>query len=142
MNFRDEIPKRAFINAQIVQLAEQTESFRSCVRQVCDHYGISNYGISNPAHTAGLLYCLIVVPREQWWSQTLLDRLEKLRPQQFFRIKITPHTNGDGSVDDLIRHPPQCDFTCRLLCDFRWDIHVSGSTEPRRSPHVPGRDHA
>ena len=58
MDFRDEIPQRAFINAQIVQLAEQTDSFAHCTRQVCEGYGISNYRVTNPAHVAGLLYCL------------------------------------------------------------------------------------
>lgn len=106
MNFRDEIPKMAFLNAQIVQLAERSKQpFQDCVRTVCDSYGIESYGLTNPAHAIGLLYCLVVVPREAWWTESLLKRVEAHKAAiQLFRVKIPQPKETEGAVGDLIRH--------------------------------------
>lgn len=133
MNFRDEIPQRAFINAQIIQLAEQKESIEGCVQQICEPYGITNYRMTNPAHAAGLLYCLIVVPRELWQSQSLLDRLRALEPQQFFNIRIAPHV-GDP-VDSFIRHlrnaVAHADFSITSDGTFTFRDRRNGDEPPR-----------
>lgn len=102
MNFRDEIPQRAYINAQIIQLAEKQEAFARCTQEVCESYGIKSYRVTNPAHAAGLLYCLVVVPRELWRSQNLLERVKALEPQKLFKIIVSPLSKDP--IDGFIRH--------------------------------------
>jgi hypothetical protein len=65
---RTEIPALAWINAQIIQKAERMGSLNSPTRQVESFYGLptGSLRILNPAHLIGLLYCLIVVPKELW----------------------------------------------------------------------------
>jgi hypothetical protein len=63
-NLADEIPRRAFINAQIVQRVRDSVAFQKAVSEVSGAYGIPEYEFENPAHVASLLYCLLVVPQQ------------------------------------------------------------------------------
>jgi hypothetical protein len=67
---RTEIPALAWINAQIIQEAERMGSLNGPTRQVETFYGLpaGSLRILNPAHLIGLLYCLIVVPKELWFK--------------------------------------------------------------------------
>jgi hypothetical protein len=63
-NLADEIPRRAFINAQIIQQAHDSPAFQLAAHEVSERYGIADYQFLNPAYVAALLYCLLVVPRQ------------------------------------------------------------------------------
>jgi hypothetical protein len=63
-NLADEIPQRAFINAQIIQLLHDSATFQGAVSEVSGRYGIREYQFMNPAYVVSLLYCLLVVPRQ------------------------------------------------------------------------------
>jgi hypothetical protein len=98
-DFTDEIPQRAFIDAQVLQLAVASDHIRHSLEAVSRQYNLEGYRLLGPAHAAGLLYCLIVVPRELWWSPELLARIEVHNPLAFFSFSATPE-----SVEQLIRH--------------------------------------
>jgi hypothetical protein len=77
-NLADEIPHRAFINAQIIQSIHDSAMFERAVSDVSTRYGIPEYQFLNPAHVVSLLYCLLVVPRqlfvagnELYWDRNL-----------------------------------------------------------------------
>jgi len=63
-NLAEEIPQRAFINAQVIQLLHDSAPFQEAVSAVSGHYGLRNYEFMNPAYVVSLLYCLLVVPRQ------------------------------------------------------------------------------
>lgn len=96
---RDEIPQRAFINAQIMQKVHDDPNFQRAVASVAEGYGIGEYQFMNPAYVASLLYCLLVVPRELFVSPQ--DKLfdEKLPAEEmtaFFDIEVD--TEGVAST--------------------------------------------
>lgn len=66
MNLRDEIPPRAFINAEIMQQIRDTATFTNAIKKICRKYNIPDYQFENPAYIISLLYCLIVIPKEQF----------------------------------------------------------------------------
>lgn len=81
-DFRGEIPTRSFINALIVEAAVETNDFNECVQRTISkiRLPIADYQFINPAHLAGLLYCLVVVPKEIWLlpeNHILYTRLEE-----------------------------------------------------------------
>ena len=67
-DFRGDIPIRAFLNALVVDRAVQTSMFQECVRDVITDAGAPDYEyqFKNPAYIVGLLYCLVLVPKELW----------------------------------------------------------------------------
>jgi hypothetical protein len=91
-NFRDEIPRRAFIDAEIIQDAQGSGSLNKSINYVSEKYGLADYSLLGPAHSAGLLYCLLVIPREQWWSETVLARVQAHDPFAFFSFDSKPDT--------------------------------------------------
>jgi len=66
VNMRNEIPQRAFINAQILQLAEKVNDWGKAVDSIAKSYSLGQYEFKNSAYVASLLYCLLVVPKEIW----------------------------------------------------------------------------
>jgi len=66
MNLRNEIPQRAFINAQIVQNVEVCDSWNESIEVVSKNYNLEHYQFMNPAYVVSLLYCLLIVPKEIW----------------------------------------------------------------------------
>ena len=65
---RSEIPALAFINAQIIQEAAHAGVLDEPTRRVESMYRLpgGSLRVMNPAYLLGLLYCLIVVPKEFW----------------------------------------------------------------------------
>ncbi len=129
-NFRDEIPQRAFIDAQVLQLAVESNQLRPSLEAVSTRYDLRDYSLLGPAHAAGLLYNLIVVPRELWWSTELLARLEERNPLAFFSFSVAP-----GSVEELIRHlrnaVAHADFSVSSSGTFTFNDRRTGDEAPR-----------
>lgn len=68
-NYRHEIPIRSFVNAKVIDYAVEDDSFLRCQRRALDDFGCDQsmeYQFKNPAYIAGMLYCLVVVPKELW----------------------------------------------------------------------------
>jgi HEPN family protein len=125
--FEDEIPKRAFIDAQVLQHAVATGMVNPAIDLVSLKHGLENYRLLGPAHAVGLLYCLIVVPHERAWSPELLRRLEGHNPiARFSFIGPTP------SVEQLIRHLrnsiAHADFTVSANGTFTFNDHRRDGT--------------
>lgn len=93
-DFRAEIPTRSFINALIIEEAVETRSFQDCVQQTLSkiRLPIAEYQFVNPAHLVGLLYCLVVVPKEIWLlpqNHILYKRLkEEAELEKLFSITL------------------------------------------------------
>lgn len=95
-NYRNEIPLRALLNAAIVDRAVQTTQFEECVREVLTLAGSqgAEYQFKNPAFICGLLYCLIVVPKEVWISSEadpVYRKLESESVVDLFDIRLKDH---------------------------------------------------
>lgn len=99
----DEIPHRAYINAQIILRALGDGALERATRDVCRQYeGLLSYDLNNPAFHASLLYCLIVFPKEFYDSVDLTHATEDLnrsaeRILQLFKIEKwidKPETNN------------------------------------------------
>jgi hypothetical protein len=129
-DFRDEIPHRAFIDARIIQHALASGHLSTSTNVVSSFYDISGYKLLGPAHAVGLLYCLIVVPRELWWSPELLTRLEALNPLSFFSFSAAPK-----SVDELFRHLrnalAHADFSISSVGTFTFRARSDRNEPPR-----------
>jgi hypothetical protein len=93
MNFRDEIPQRAFINAQIIQQAEENGSWSESILNITKQYHLTNYQVVNPAHIVSLMYCLFVVPKELW-----------IKRNKFHSIFSEINTNIINSIIDNISY--------------------------------------
>lgn len=137
-NFRDEIPQRAYINTEVLQLAEQTADFQDCLRQVETKYGLAAYTVINPAHVVALLYCLIVVPKELWLTQEskqLHVRLAKLQPERLFELEHVDATFSERPAAELIRHlrnsVAHADFSVDRNGQFRFFDRSKQDAEPR-----------
>lgn len=88
MDLRHEIPARAFINAQIIQEAQNNGALSEAINQVpaMPNYqvsGLKEYQFQNPAYVVSLLYCLIVVPKEVWGNDSEDPLYEQIRNQNF-----------------------------------------------------------
>lgn len=81
---RTEIPALAYVNAQIIQEANRMGSLDEPIRQVEINYGlpVGSLRILNPAHLIGLLYCLIVVPKELWLKNDAHPIFEQIDPKR------------------------------------------------------------
>lgn len=66
MSFKSEIPKRAFINAQIIQKVCNTNNWQDALTSVSLEYKLESYNFINQAYLVSLMYCLLVVPKEVW----------------------------------------------------------------------------
>lgn len=109
-DLKKEIPQRAFINAEILQIAEGTGNFRQAMQEITQKYGLSDYLYKNPAYIVSLLYCLIVVPKEIFVDENDLDRNATIRGQEiagFFTFKIDKEDkdgrNAQGDSFQLLR---------------------------------------
>jgi hypothetical protein len=90
MTYTNEIPQRAFINAQIIQEVQRTGNWAAAVRSICTLYELQNYEYSNQAHIASLLYCLLVIPKEIWIKKnkahTVFNAINKKLLRDSFKI--------------------------------------------------------
>jgi hypothetical protein len=110
-DLREEIPQRAYINAEIIQVALNTLTFRESIDAVKRKYQLQEYDFVNPAYIISLLYCLLVVPREVWLKnepdQTIYEEVKKCASLRYF--VITNPENHDGllvgySVHSFLKH--------------------------------------
>ncbi len=101
-DIRLDIPARAYINHQVIRLAENHDDIRRCKEEVFSNPVYSAQGLDpksyslleNPAHMASLLYCLVVVPKEILdypQDHFLFKRLDQIGLEKAFRISISPH---------------------------------------------------
>lgn len=109
---RSEIPAKAYINAQIIELAEQIGAFDEPTRQLekswnLEEGALSNLGIANVAHLAGLLYCLFVVPKEPWLEHRhhrFFDDIDKDKLLNLVQIEIKTEAFDKSPCYCLLRH--------------------------------------
>jgi hypothetical protein len=109
-DLRTEIPRRAFINAQIMQLVVNTSEFRNCVLQVFTNYDLPemalDYEFKGPSYVASLLYCLIVVPKEIWSlheNDEVYKLLKRERPLELFQVSLKDQAFDKNPTYQLIR---------------------------------------
>jgi hypothetical protein len=99
---RNEIPKRAFINAEIVQRVATTQAFRDALKAIQQKYSILEYQFMNQAYVVSLLYCLLVVPKELWLGREkehgIYQELDRRQPVKYFDLEIT----NDGFTRDPV----------------------------------------
>ena len=108
-DFREAIPTSAFLNALIIERVVRTDVFAGCARDVLAEASHSDtelqYEFINPAYIVGLLYCLIVVPKETWIltnHDPIYKRLQDDGLQALFKIKMTGYKEGNS--DDPPMH--------------------------------------
>jgi len=137
-DYRDEIPQRAYINAEVLQLAVKTADFQDCLRHVETKYGLGPYSVINPAHVISLLYCLVVVPKELWLteeSEVLHMRLAQLHPEKLFALERTDASFSARPAAELIRHlrnsVAHADFSVGTDGQFRFFDRPKQGIEPR-----------
>ena len=94
INFRRDIPVYAFLNAVIIDHVLETSTFVECQHSVLGKAGFApdlQYQFKNPAFIAGLLYSLIVVPKEIWISSEddpIYQQLQNKGLLENWRIKL------------------------------------------------------
>lgn len=108
-DFRSEIPVCAFINAIVIDRAVMTDFFSDCIRDVMTEAGFKSdrYVFKNPAFIAGLLYCLVVVPKEIWLASKddlVYKQLEEKRLRHLFKVTIGSKEQSSNPTFEFIRH--------------------------------------
>lgn len=97
-DLRSEIPKRAFLNAEITQEMVKTSAFSECLKMVQQKYDLQEYQFLNPAYVISLLYCLLVVPKEIWLKgdphHPIYLEIGKRNPLKYFKLEV-PIDTGD-----------------------------------------------
>ncbi len=92
MRLTEEIPQRAFINAQIVQEAQKSGNWSDAVKSICKRYELKDYQFMNQAYVTSLLYCLLVVPKEVWIGKdrahSVLKKINETQLREKFHIQI------------------------------------------------------
>ena len=134
-----EIPKRAFINSQILQLAAGTQAFNACINSVKSQYGLPSYEFMNQAYIVSLLYCLIVVPKELWLKNEhpiYKDLSEKYFFQEYFNIlNGTDLANNEWNrfINHLRNSVSHAHFTIDENLNFTfWDCYGEKGLENYR----------
>lgn len=98
---RLDIPARAYLNHQIIQVAEQRNDTRRSKEEVFSSPPYAHQGLDpmsypilhSPAQFASLLYCLVVVPKEILdypEDHFLFKRLDQLNLKNAFQITKSP----------------------------------------------------
>jgi hypothetical protein len=105
-DYRNEIPVRAFVNALIIDEILDDPAFASAISRSMAKVGVpeAEYQFKNPAYLAGLLYCLVVVPKEVWiGSENHPLFLQKLAQDVYrlFNVELCP-SDRVGSVHYLL----------------------------------------
>jgi hypothetical protein len=108
-DIRPEIPALAFISAQIVQEAERLGALFEATHRVESQYQLPSGSLSvmNPAHILGLLYCLIVVPKELWLqdkSHLVFARIDEAKLLSLFSITLKSRAFEKNPSHALLRH--------------------------------------
>lgn len=106
MSLRSEIPQRAFLNAQILQVLEGSSALDDAALRVCNHYGFDDYSVFGPSHAVSLLYCLLVVPRELWLQPAdteVWNEVQELNPVGYFEVTTSDRRFEQEPVRQLFR---------------------------------------
>jgi hypothetical protein len=109
-DFRVDIPVYSFLNAAIVDHAEKTNAFAEHITLVLANAGLpptTEYQFKNPAFICGLLYGLIVVPKEVWLhskDDPIYQRLHESDLLELFTVTCCDRCPDAHSMFHLIRH--------------------------------------
>ncbi len=106
---RPEIPALAFITAQIIQEAHNSDALSNATRCVENKYQVPvrSCSVMNPAHILGLLYCLIVVPKEYWLHDKEHPIVAKIDADKLLRlvsVSLKSKAFETNPVYALLRH--------------------------------------
>lgn len=92
MKYTEEIPQRAFINAQIIQEGLTSGDLNVAIKSICSRYGLSQYQFMNQAYIVSLLYCLLVVPKEIWIHKNkihpVFQKIDEIKLREVFHIEF------------------------------------------------------
>ncbi len=99
MNLRKEIPQRAFINAQIVQLVDKNGDWEGSTSSVANHYGLGQYQFMGPAYVVSLLYCLLVVPKEIWIKKNKDHNIHNEIDINELKKRVSSYTSTNQNFD-------------------------------------------
>lgn len=107
----DEVPARAYLNAQFIGLGEKFGAFRDAKKLFLREIGVGSYSLMNPALIASLLYCLIVVPKEFWRDRMPSDVVTRLNQQSdeiisLFEFEVWDYRPAINIIFDLTN--PNC----------------------------------
>ena len=96
-DYRQEIPAAAYISKLIIQEADKAGALDDATRSVEKLFGMpeNSYSIRNISQVVGLLYCLIVVPKELWLrdgKNNITDNIDK--DWLFGIVSITKKSNN------------------------------------------------
>jgi hypothetical protein len=150
VDFRTEIPIRAFVNGMIIDRAEGTDDFQECVRRVllefCNAPDI-DYQFKNPAYVAGILYCLIVVPKELWRleeNDAVYKKLTQERIVDHFKL-IRKDSKFDSHPTYYLIHRlrnavAHADFSIDRLQNFVFRDRPNAMTEPNWVARISGNE--
>lgn len=100
-DWRLDIPAHAYLNHQVLRMAEQRNDIQRAKEEVFSSPPYVNQGLDpkrfsildNPAHTVSLLYCLVVVPKEILdlpEDHLLFKQLDQLDFKKAFQISVFP----------------------------------------------------
>lgn len=93
----EQIPKRAFVNAEIIREAEKSKDWKLANRVIKGKYGIDNYTLLDSAYIVSLMYCLLVVPKELWerknGKHSIFNELDKMNLVSLFEINYYNENN-------------------------------------------------
>jgi len=99
VSLRNEIPQRAFINAQIIQSAEELDSWKKSKLLVSSKYSLPEYEFINPAYVVSLLYCLLVVPKEIWIKNNKYHKVFSEVDENELKDNITSYRSSDPKFE-------------------------------------------
>ena len=102
VDLADEVPQRAFINAEIFQLALKTGALDCATYQICKKYNLSEYSVENPAYVLSLLYCLIVFPKELWKHSINIEMSESINSKYYKIIDLFEISAWENRPKDQI----------------------------------------
>ena len=138
-NLTQEIPQRAFINAQIVQEAIKTPGFQKAIKKFERHYSLGKYEFINPAYVVSLLYCLLVVPRELWVkdeNHQIYTKLSKSGFVDLFTIEYKENGFNNAPEYNLLRSLRNSISHARFEVDHENNFIFWDKRSENTKPHI------
>lgn len=115
-DFTDEIAVRAFINAQILGLAQKSGRLKEAKEEIIKRYNLDkNYSLQDHSWFLSLLYCLLVVPKELFsrnGKDKIFDDIKIIESIKLFNV-----TKGDNNHKLIIRAIRNAVSHARFECD-------------------------
>lgn len=150
-DLRLDIPARAYLNHQIVRVAEQRNDTRRSKEEVFSSPPYVNQGLDpmsyplldSPAHIASLLYCLVVVPKEILdypEDHLLFKRLDQLNLTKAFQITTTPQGFDRSPSYWLLRALRNSVAHVLYEFDEHLGMHFWTEQNPRWDAHATKKD--